>query len=126
MLAYPRLQANCPRHTNIMVVPDSPATTEAAVLHDRHGDDDMPQTVTGGSNEVARQIIEIARQYGIPIEEGRDLRHLLERLDVGDEIPSQLYAMVAEVLAFAYVVNGKHLDLQCRDHGGPHDASADR
>ncbi|HEX9593088.1 MAG TPA: EscU/YscU/HrcU family type III secretion system export apparatus switch protein [bacterium] len=100
-----------------MVTHDSSATPKAAALRYRHGADTAPQMIARGSGDIARQIVEIARECGVPIEEDGDLLHLLEQLDLGEEIPTELYTMVAEVLAFAYVVNGKYLDLQLRERG---------
>ena len=103
---------------------DSTATPRAAAVRYRHGEDDAPRMVACGGGDIARQIVEIARECGIPIEEDGDLLHLLEQLDLGEEIPPELYTMVAEVLAFAYVVNGNGLDVQLRQNGVTSEASA--
>lgn len=102
---------------------DSTATPRAAAVRYRHGEDDAPRMVACGGGDIARQIVEIARECGIPIEEDGDLLHLLEQLDLGEEIPPELYTMVAEILAFAYVVNGRYLDLQNGETAGPHETS---
>lgn len=47
---------------------------------------------------VAEKIIELAKQNGVPIEQDATLvQHLLD-LDLGDTIPPQLYAVIAEIL----------------------------
>jgi flagellar biosynthesis protein len=106
-----------------MVRSEFSATPKAAALRYRHGEDTAPQMIARGSGDIARQIVEIARECGIPVEEDGDLLHLLAQLDLGEEIPPELYTMVAEVLAFAYVVNGKYLDLQLRQTQGSPDGA---
>jgi len=64
-----------------------------------------PRVVASGKGEIARKIIETARESGIYIEENPDLVELLARIPLGREIPPELYRTVAEVLAFVYKVN---------------------
>jgi flagellar biosynthesis protein len=66
-----------------------------------------PKVTAKGTNEIAEQIIALAREHGIPIFENSDLLTLLSQLDLGDEIPQLLYRAVAEVIAFAYILTGK-------------------
>ena len=54
---------------------------------------------------MAEKIILLATQHNIPIHEDRDLVQVLMKLDLGMEIPPELYKIVAEVLAFIYKVN---------------------
>jgi len=49
----------------------------------------------------------LAKEHGIPIHEDPDLAVLLSQLELYDDIPESLYQVVAEVLAFAYIVSGK-------------------
>jgi flagellar biosynthesis protein len=66
-----------------------------------------PQVVASGKGEVARKIIETAKNAGIHIQEDPNLIELLAKIPIGDEIPVELYQTVAEVLAFVYQVNDK-------------------
>jgi flagellar biosynthesis protein len=66
-----------------------------------------PKVTAKGTNEIAEQIIALAREHSIPIFENPDLLTLLGQLDLGDEIPQLLYRAVAEVIAFAYILTGK-------------------
>jgi flagellar biosynthesis protein len=66
---------------------------------------EFPTIVAKGGGELARRIIEIAELYGIPIYEDPDLIEILSHLDVGEEIPPELYEVIAEVLAFLYILN---------------------
>jgi flagellar biosynthesis protein len=67
----------------------------------------IPKVSATGQNEMAEQIIELAREHGIPIHEDPDLAVLLSQLELYDDIPESLYRVVAEVLAFAYITAGK-------------------
>jgi flagellar biosynthesis protein len=64
-----------------------------------------PRVVAQGAGWVAERILELAREHGVPIHEDRDLVAMLAACDVDDEIPSELFAAVAEVLAWLYRQN---------------------
>jgi len=51
---------------------------------------------------LAERIIELARQSGVYVQEDAQLVQYLAALDLYQEIPPQLYEVVAEVLAFVY------------------------
>ncbi|HEU4408658.1 MAG TPA: EscU/YscU/HrcU family type III secretion system export apparatus switch protein [Polyangiaceae bacterium] len=70
----------------------------AAALRYREGDDDAPTLVSKGEGALAARIIEAARAYGVPVVHDVPLARALLELDVGDEIPEELYEAVAEVL----------------------------
>lgn len=61
-----------------------------------------PKVMAKGVGPIAEKIMEIARENGIPIQEDRDLVALLAELDLQEEIPADLYQVVAELLAFVY------------------------
>jgi len=79
--------------------------TTAVALH--YDGDNAPTVTAKGSGEVAEQIIALAKEHGIPLQENAALSELLSRLDLGTEIPPELYLAVAEVIAFAYLLSGK-------------------
>jgi len=64
-----------------------------------------PHLVAKGRGETAARILELARKHGIPVREDPDLLELLAACDVGEEIPTELYAAVAELLAYFYRLN---------------------
>ena len=84
---------------------EEPKPTTAVALH--YDGDKAPTVTAKGSGEVAEQIIALAREHGIPLQENAALTELLSRLDLGTEIPPELYLAVAEVIAFAYLLSGK-------------------
>ena len=69
--------------------------------------DTAPTLTAKGTNELAEQIIALAKEHGIPIREEPELVDLLIKLKLGEEIPKELYVVVAEVIAFAYLLKGK-------------------
>jgi len=70
----------------------------AVALHyDRTG---APRVVAKGKGAIGRKIIEVARAHDIPIEENEVLAGALSNVELGDEIPEELYKAVAEVLVF--------------------------
>ena len=70
----------------------------AVALHyDRTG---APRVVAKGKGSLGAKIIEVAKANDIPIEENEVLAGALSNVDIGDEIPLELYKAVAEVLVF--------------------------
>ena len=64
-----------------------------------------PKVTARGRGFIADKIIEKAVEFGIPIKNDPDLVQILSKLDVGTEIPVELYRAVAEILAFVYSLN---------------------
>ena len=64
-----------------------------------------PRIVGKGLGRLADVIIDIARKAGVHIHEDPDLVGFLLALDIGDEIPEELYVAVAEILAFVYQID---------------------
>ena len=69
--------------------------------------ENAPNVTANGIGDLAEQIKTIAAQHGIPIHEDKQLVNVLAQIDLGDEIPENLYVAVAEVIAFAYIITGK-------------------
>lgn len=81
---------------------------QAVALRYQEGKDQAPVVVASGRGLIADRILAVAAEHGIPIREDPDLIQLLARLDLGEEIPSQLYPIIAEVFAFIYRLNAEH------------------
>ena len=77
-----------------------------ALKYDR-SEDDAPRVVAKGQGKIAEKIIELAIKHGIPIKDDPDLIEVLSSLDIDQEIPSEIYVAVAELLAFVYSANSK-------------------
>jgi flagellar biosynthesis protein len=63
---------------------------------------DAPVVTAVGQGAVAEEIIRRAREAGVPVTEDPRLAAVLSQIDVGEVIPPELYAVVAEVLAYVY------------------------
>lgn len=77
----------------------------AAALRYRKSSDSAPRVTAKGRGTIAERITEIASKEGVDIVEDKDLAAALSFADVGDEIPPELYAAVAEIFSFLYRVN---------------------
>jgi len=73
-------------------------TKLAVALHyDRKG---APRVTAKGKGAIGKKIIEVAKANDIPIEENEVLAGALSNVEIGEEIPVELYKAVAEVLVF--------------------------
>ena len=61
-----------------------------------------PTIVASGKGKIAKQILELAEENDIPMLEDAKLSKLLSSLKIKSEIPSNLFKIVAEVLAFIF------------------------
>ena len=67
-----------------------------------------PVVLAKGADYVAQKIKEIARESKVEIVENKPLaRMLYANVDIGQEVPPELYQAVAEVLAMVYKMQGK-------------------
>jgi len=64
--------------------------------------DVAPRIVAKGLRLKAEKIREIAKQYNIPLMRNVPLANALYRVDVGQEVPEELYDAVAEILNFIF------------------------
>ncbi len=75
---------------------------KAAALKYEKFKDNAPKVIAKGQGNIAKKIIDIAKSNNIPIKEDPDLVEMLYKLDLYEEIPENLYAVVAEIFAFIY------------------------
>lgn len=80
----------------------------AAALTYEADKDLAPRITAKGKGIIAEKILALAREHNIPIYQDEELISLLEKLEVGDLIPPELYKVVAEVLAWVYTINKKY------------------
>jgi len=80
---------------------------KAIALRYKPVQDNAPKVTAKGTGLVAEKIIAVARKQGIPVKDDPDLIEVLSRLDLHQEIPPELYVVVAEILAFVYNLNRK-------------------
>ena len=90
---------------------------KAAAL--KYDGENAPVMVAKGSGELAKQIIEEAKANDVHIHNDPTLIEVLSRLELGDEIPENLYLAVAKIIAFAYFLQGKHPENCIPNHNQP-------
>lgn len=82
-------------------------TRQRAVALRYEEDDKAPKIIATGAGEIARRILELAKQHDVPIKQDDSLVDILGKLDVDLEIPPETYNAVAEILAFLYRTDEK-------------------
>lgn len=87
-----------------MTTPDDREKQAVALSYDGKR---APVVSAEGSGDLAEQIIALARQHGVPLFENGPLLALLQEVGLGEEIPETLYLCIAQVMAFAYKIQGK-------------------
>lgn len=97
-------QMNNVKKATVVVV--NPTHIAVAVLYDREKGG-APEILAKGQRLMADKIKELAKEYGVPIMRNVSLAQALNKLEVGEYIPEELYEAVAEVLNFVYKM-GQH------------------
>jgi len=69
---------------------------------------DAPVVVASGRGEIAEKILEMAHQEKVPIYKDQSLAQVLASLELGTEIPPELYQAVAQVIAFVWKIDEKY------------------
>ncbi|MGB3212396.1 MAG: flagellar biosynthesis protein FlhB [Desulforhopalus sp.] len=102
-MARKRMMAEVPKAD---VIVTNPTHISVAIHYDS---DEMaaPVIIAKGADLVAMKIREIARKHEIAIIENPPVARLLHNLDIGENIPEDLFKVVAEILAHVYSLKGK-------------------
>lgn len=89
------------------VVITNPTHLAVALKYDKT-EAEAPVVIAKGADYVAARIRETARENHIEIVENKPLaRMLYHNVEIGEQIPPELYQMVAEILAYVYGLQGK-------------------
>jgi flagellar biosynthesis protein len=89
--------------------PDPPAPPykrEATALSYQAGDS-APRITATGKGYVAERIIAAATEAGVPVRSDPGLAKALSALDLGEQVPEEMYRAVAEALAWAYKLDAE-------------------
>jgi len=81
--------------------------------------DGAPRVTAKGHGELARRIVAVAEEHGIPLRQDPELTALLAQVPLDREIPEELYLAVAEVIAFAYRLSDEWPPLEQAQGKGP-------
>ena len=74
-------------------------TQRAAALRYRAGDG-APVIVASGMGHLAEKIVEVAADNGVPVYEDTSLATILSQMQLGREIPEELYQAVVEIYLY--------------------------
>ena len=87
----------------------NPTHFAVAIKYDKEKAE-APYVLAKGADYVASTIKEAAKEHKIEIVENKPLaRMLYYNVEIGEQIPPELYQMVAEVLAYVYSVKNKEI-----------------
>ncbi|MBP1925723.1 flagellar biosynthesis protein [Sedimentibacter acidaminivorans] len=64
-----------------------------------------PMVIASASGYIANKVVEIAEENGVPIYKDDSLSILLSQLDVGSEIPEEMFGAIVEI--YLYFLNFK-------------------
>ena len=81
---------------------------KAAALQYDLKNDVAPRILAKGQGHVAEKIVETAKEAQVPIVEDAALVSALLVLELGEEIPPELYHSVAKIMAFLYRLDKNH------------------
>lgn len=79
---------------------DQKKLKHATALQYNQQKDRAPKVIAKGQGLIAEKIVEKAQESDVPIYQDERLSQQLYNLSLGDEIPAELYHVVAEVLVF--------------------------
>ena len=68
---------------------------------------DAPKVIAKGIGRIAENIVEKGKEEGIAAVENKGLANELFKLEINDEIPSELYTAVAEILTYVYKLDNE-------------------
>lgn len=79
---------------------DRPQTEKTAIALQYDPGDAAPKILATGKGHIAEKIIEEAKEHDVPLYQDNKLADTLSKLEVGDQIPPELYEVVAQILVF--------------------------
>jgi flagellar biosynthetic protein FlhB len=89
------------------VVVTNPTHVAVAIRYQRR-EMAAPRVVAKGEGYIAQRIRELALEHAVPVVERKELaRALYQAVEVGQEVPPELYQAVAELLAYVYRMAGR-------------------
>ena len=98
-MAQKRMMQDVPDATVVITNP----THIAVALEYESTEKDAPEVIAKGAGYLAERIIEIAEEHEIPVIENKSVAQILYKdIQIGEEIPPELYKAVAEILAMIY------------------------
>jgi flagellar biosynthesis protein len=81
----------------------------------KYENNNAPKITAKGSGHIAQQILNIADKHDVHIHEDPILASTLAQLNLDQEVPEKLYKVIAEVIAFAYLLADKYPENWVKD-----------
>jgi len=98
-IAMQRMMQDVPSATVVITNP----TALAVAVRYRETEDEAPVVVAKGAALMAKRIRDVATEHGVSLVENKQVaRMLYDQVEIGQEIPVELYQAVAEILALVY------------------------
>ncbi len=82
-------------------------TNEKELVALKYDGNDAPTVAQRATGSIAEEILKLAEEQGLYIHQDAELLARLEELQDGDPIPPALYVVIAEILAYAFFLQGK-------------------
>jgi flagellar biosynthesis protein len=81
--------------------------TKAVALKYKAYEENAPKVIAKGSGEIAKKIIQKAKEFDVPLFQNEELANMLLNVEVGEEIPPKMYEAVVEVFIWLYNLEEK-------------------
>ena len=66
-----------------------------------------PHVAAKGRGDIAQRILDVASEHDIPIHSDADLVEILDKVELEQEVPIEVYSVVAEIFAYIYKINNE-------------------
>lgn len=100
---------------------DNRSRAKKAVALQYGAGDNAPVIVASGQGYLAEKIVELAADNGVPVYEDNSLSTILTQLQLGQEIPENLYQAIVEI--YVYFLR---FDPSAQDAGGKQRGSREK
>ena len=80
---------------------------QAVAMKYKAYEDSAPKVIAKGSGEIAKKIIQKAKEYDIAIFQNPELTQMLMNVEVDEEVPPKLYEAVVEVFVWLHKTENK-------------------
>ncbi len=81
--------------------------TKAVALKYKAYEEMAPKIVAKGKGELAKKIIEKAKEFDVPLFQNEELADMLLNVEIGEEVPPKMYEAVVEVFIWLYKLEEK-------------------
>ncbi len=72
--------------------------------------DIAPKVVAKGAGEIAKKILEVAKEYKVPVVKNSPLAEILYNIELDNVIPEDLYELVATIIVYLYTQSSDQKD----------------